>query len=161
MNDIGCELHHSQDVISNSDGSMTRLSRVIGYDVALRKILVQHFGSGIALRLLPSLSITGQKPMYGLIGKIIIKPGQRDALVSILLAATQSMPGCLSYILAADPGDAEGLWITEIWDSAESHTASLRLPAVEAALTAGRPLIVGFGEKFVTSPLGGFGTRLF
>ena len=100
------------------------------------------------------------KPMYGLIGKIKTHPGQRDALASILLQATQNMPGCLSYIVAADPGNDDALWITEIWDSAESHQASLHLPAVKAALVAGRPLIAGFGERFETHPVGGFGTQL-
>jgi quinol monooxygenase YgiN len=101
-----------------------------------------------------------QQPMYGLIGKIKTKPGQRDALAAILLPATQAMPGCLSYIIANDPADADALWITEAWDSAASHKASLDLPAIKAALQAGRPLIAGFGERFETQPVGGFGTRL-
>jgi quinol monooxygenase YgiN len=105
-------------------------------------------------------SIKQQKPMYGLIGKIKTKPGQRDALASILLQATKNMPGCLSYVIAIDPSDKDALWITEIWDSAEDHKASLQLPAVKAALLAGRPLISGLGERFETHPMGGFGTRL-
>ena len=95
--------------------------------------------------------------MYGMIGKIKTKPGQRDALASILLQATQAMPGCLSYVVAVDPTDDDALWITEIWDSAESHKASLDLPAVKAALQAGRPLISGFDQRFETHPIGGFG----
>ncbi|MES2901906.1 MAG: putative quinol monooxygenase [Pseudomonadota bacterium] len=95
--------------------------------------------------------------MYGLIGKINTKPGQRDALAAILLKGTSAMPGCLSYIVANDPKLADSLWITEVWDSAESHKASLALPAVKEALTQGRPLIVGFGERFETIPIGGVG----
>lgn len=95
--------------------------------------------------------------MYGLIGKIKIKTGQRDALARILLQATRSMPGCISYVIAADPNDGDALWITEVWDSAESHKASLKLPAVQAALQLGRPLIAGFGERFETQPIGGYG----
>ena len=98
--------------------------------------------------------------MYGVIGKIKTKPGQRDSLAAILLQATRSMPGCLSYVVASDPKDVDGLWITEVWDSAGSHKASLDLPAVKAALQAGRPLISGFGERFETNPIGGFGTSL-
>ena len=98
--------------------------------------------------------------MYGLITKIRAKPGQRGVLAPILLQATQAMPGCLSYVVAADPTNSDVLWITEVWDSAESHKASLNLPAVKAALQAGRPLISGIGERFETHPLGGFGTRL-
>ena len=95
--------------------------------------------------------------MYGLIGKCKAQPGQRDALAAILLQATKAMPGCLSYIVANDHADADGLWITEVWDNAASHKASLALPAVQAAMTAGRPLIAGFGERFETTPLGGYG----
>lgn len=95
--------------------------------------------------------------MYGLIGKIRTRPGQRDLLASILLKGTQGMPGCLSYIIANDPKDPDALWITEVWIDAESHRASLNLPAVKAALTEGRPLILGFGERFETRPLGGYG----
>ena len=101
-----------------------------------------------------------QKPMYGLITKINAKLGQGSILAPILLQATQAMPGCLSYVVAADPTNSDALWITEVWDSAESHKASLNLPAVKAAMQAGRPLISGFGERFETQPLGGFGTRL-
>lgn len=72
---------------------------------------------------------------------------------------TQAMPGCLSYVIADDSADSDALWITEVWDSATSHKASLSLPEVQAALQAGRPMIAGFGERFETHPVGGFGTR--
>lgn len=96
-------------------------------------------------------------PMYGLIGKMIATPGQRDALLAILLEGTADMPGCLSYVVAVDPADADTLWITEVWDSRESHAASLQLPAVQAAIAKGRPLIAGFGSRVETTPMGGHG----
>ena len=95
--------------------------------------------------------------MYGLIGKMNAKPGERDALAAILLGGTGSMPGCLSYIIASDPADPDGLWITEVWDSQESHQASLKLPAVQAAIAKGRPLIAGFSNRVETVPIGGYG----
>jgi quinol monooxygenase YgiN len=95
--------------------------------------------------------------MYGLIGKITAAAGQRDALASILTDATQRMPGCLSYVIAIDPADPDALWITEVWDSAESHKASLALPAVQAAIGTARPLIAGFSNRVETEPIGGFG----
>ena len=95
--------------------------------------------------------------MYGLIGKIKTTPGGREALAEILLAGLKDMPGCLSYIVAQDPSDPDALWVTEVWDSAESHQASLALSSVQAAIAKGRPLIVGFGERFETIPLGGHG----
>jgi quinol monooxygenase YgiN len=95
--------------------------------------------------------------MYGLIGKMTAVAGQRDALASMLLDSTQSMPGCLSYVIATDPGDADALWITEVWDNAASHKASLALPAVQAVITKATPLIVGFSNRVETVPIGGHG----
>ena len=95
--------------------------------------------------------------MYGLIGKMTAVAGQRDALASILLQGTGEMPGCLSYVIAKDPTDGDALWITEVWDSAESHRASLGLPGVQAAIAQGRPLIAGFSDRVETEPIGGQG----
>ena len=95
--------------------------------------------------------------MYGLIGKMLASPGNRDALVALLLEGTGDMPGCLSYVVATDPADPNAIWITEAWDSADSHAASLTLPAVQQTIARARPLIAGFGERFVTTPVGGHG----
>lgn len=95
--------------------------------------------------------------MYGLTGKMIAKPGQRDALIAILLRGTGEMPGCRIYVVSTDPADANAIWINEVWDSEEQHTASLQLPAVQAAIAEARPLIEGFGERFIMSPVGGVG----
>ncbi len=97
----------------------------------------------------------GQK--YGLIGKMKVVPGQRDALIAILLEGLANMPGCLSYIVAHDPTDPNALWITEAWDSQASHKSSLALASVQQAIARGRPLIAGFGERFETTPVGGQG----
>jgi quinol monooxygenase YgiN len=95
--------------------------------------------------------------MFGLIGKFTAKPGTRDELGQILLEGIGGMPGCLSYIVAADPADKDTLWITEVWDTQESHAASLGLPSVQAALKRGRPLIEGMEMVATTSPIGGHG----
>jgi quinol monooxygenase YgiN len=105
----------------------------------------------------PQPSAQGTTPMYGLIGKMLATPGDRDALVTLLLEGTAAMPGCLSYVIATDPKDANAVWITEAWDSAESHAASLKLPAVQQTIARARPLIAGFGERFETIPVGGQG----
>ena len=95
--------------------------------------------------------------MYGLIGKMTAETGQRDALAAILLDATGAMPGCVSYVIAADPADPDALWITEVWDNAASHKASLGLAAVQAAIARAKPLIAGFSDRVETIPLGGHG----
>lgn len=95
--------------------------------------------------------------MYGLIGKMVALPGKRDELAGILLDGVESMPGCLSYVIATDPADANALWITEVWDAKASHEASLSLPAVRAAIGKGKPLIASFSDGVVTTPIGGHG----
>lgn len=95
--------------------------------------------------------------MYGLIGKIVTTEGGRDELAAILLDVVAGMPGCLSYVVAKDVEDENALWITEVWDSETSHQESLSLPSVQEAIRKGRPLIAGFGERVVTTPLGGQG----
>ena len=95
--------------------------------------------------------------MYGLIGKMTASPGRRDELARAMLDGTQSMPGCLSYIIANDPADLDPLWITEVWEDKESHAASLTLPDVKTAIAKGRPLIAGFSNRVETTPIGGYG----
>lgn len=95
--------------------------------------------------------------MYGLIGKMRAKPGKRDDLLAILLRGTGSMPGCLNYIIAKDPADADAIWITEVWDNEASHKASLSLPDVRAAISEAMPNIAGFDSSTATEPVGGVG----
>jgi quinol monooxygenase YgiN len=97
------------------------------------------------------------KGMYGRIGKMRAKPGQRDTLVEILLQAVGEMPGCRSYVVATDADDAEAIWITEVWDSRESHRASLSMPVIRYAISKAKPLIAGFEDSVTTRPVGGHG----
>jgi quinol monooxygenase YgiN len=97
--------------------------------------------------------------MYGLIGKLKSTSGQRDALIAILLEGVSGMPGCLSYVVAKDPKDPDGIWITEAWESQAKHKASLALPSVQAAITKAKPIIAGFAEHFETEPVGGHGLK--
>ena len=94
--------------------------------------------------------------MYGLIGKMMAAPGQRDALIAILLESTNAMPGCLSYVVAKDVKDENAIWISEVWDSKDSHAASLTLPEVKAAQTPvkdARLLVTITKEEKVTASL--------
>ncbi|SDN88174.1 putative quinol monooxygenase [Phyllobacterium sp. OV277] len=95
--------------------------------------------------------------MYGLIGKMQAVAGKRDELLGIMLADVSEMPGCLSYVIATDPTDADGIWITEVWDNQESHRNSLALASVQATITKARPLIAGFSNHTETVPIGGLG----
>jgi quinol monooxygenase YgiN len=108
-----------------------------------------------------SLAFAQQRgDMYGLISKMTATPGKRDAVIAILLEAAANMPGCLSYIVAKDASDANSIWITEAWESRASHEASLSLPSVKEAVAKARPLIAGFSDRSVTTPVGGHGLVL-
>ncbi|MDT8757863.1 antibiotic biosynthesis monooxygenase [Sphingomonas psychrotolerans] len=90
---------------------------------------------------------------FGMIGKIKAQPGKRAELIAILGSGTGAMPGCRAYLIAEDAKDADAIWITEIWDDAASHKASLQLPSVREAIAKGRPLVAGFELSAETRPL--------
>jgi quinol monooxygenase YgiN len=98
-----------------------------------------------------------ERAMFGMIGKMTAAPGKRAELVALLLQATGAMPGCLSYVVAQDSADENAIWITEVWDSKENHDASLSLPEVRKSIAAARPIIAGFSNQVITTPVGGFG----
>jgi len=99
------------------------------------------------------------KPLYGLIGSLTAKPGQRAAVIAAIAGGSDAMPGCYSYVIAADTTNPDLIWITEVWDSKTSHDNSLKLPPVQAAIVKARPLIAGFGAQTVTTPVAGGGPR--
>lgn len=116
--------------------------------------------AALLTRFNPAAPVSGRKErahMYGLIVRVTAVPSKRDALIAILIAGATQMPGCLSYVVAKDSLDANAIWITEVWDSEESHSASLSLPGVKDAISHGKPLIAEFGRPTLTQPVGGYG----
>ena len=95
--------------------------------------------------------------MYGLIGKVTAVAGKRDALIAAMIGGSESMPGCLSYVVAKDPTEPETIWVTEVWDSRESHRASLKIESVKAVIGKAMPLIAEFGLSVETEVVGGHG----
>lgn len=93
--------------------------------------------------------------MFGMIGKMRAAAGKRAELIAILADSTETMPGCLSYIVAEDASDPDGIWITEVWTDEASHKASLQLASVKAAITKARPIIAGFDMSVKTTPTSG------
>lgn len=100
---------------------------------------------------------TQRSLMYGQIAKITAVPGKRDELSTLLVEGTANMPGCLSYIVAQDANDEDSIWVSEAWDSKQSHEASLSLPSVKTTISKARPLIAAFSNRVVTTPVGGIG----
>ena len=114
-------------------------------------------GSAGLLLAIPAEVLAMDETRYGLIGKLRAQPGKRAELIAILLEGTGEMPGCKAYIVAEDAKESDVIWITEVWDKAESHKASLQLPAVQAAIARGRPLIAGFDSQVELDVAGGVG----
>ena len=85
--------------------------------------------------------------MFGLIGKMVAVEGKRDDLIRILVDGTSKMPGCISYVVAKDSKDANGIWVTEVWDSKEDHDNSLQVPGVKELIAQAMPLLAGRSEK--------------
>ena len=64
------------------------------------------------------------------------------------------MPGCLSYLVSIDPGDAEGVWIAECWANGEAHRDWLRSDATKALIVRLAPLMAGYSERHEVTPMG-------
>ena len=53
-------------------------------------------------------------------GRIFVKPGRRDAFVAAsreAVEAARQAPGCLDFVVAADPIEAERINVYEQWES--------------------------------------------
>ena len=97
---------------------------------------------------------------HGLHGSIRARPGQREALATLMLEAARvagAAPGCELYVVSTVEGDDDAVWITEIWRSVEDHDASLAMPEVRQLIARGRELIDAMGERQVLTVLGGHG----
>jgi quinol monooxygenase YgiN len=87
--------------------------------------------------------------MYMLHGRLSAQPGKRDELLAILTEGDQAepLPGCRLYLVAVDETDADGVWVTEVWESEEAHMASLQLDRVKEQIARAMPLIDPTGFK--------------
>jgi quinol monooxygenase YgiN len=93
--------------------------------------------------------------VYGLVAKLTAANGRRSELTETLVACPPQMPGCISYVIAEDALDENILWVTEIWDSEESHAAAVKLPVVQKAIVDAKPMIAGFEKVATTRPVRG------
>lgn len=97
--------------------------------------------------------------MYGYQGTMRTQPGRRDEVVAILLRDVEGLraAGCVAYVVSVSDADPDAVYVSEIWDSKESHDASLELPTTKAAIAEAMPMLTG---EFLGSELdviGGLG----
>ena len=97
---------------------------------------------------------------YGLCGKIVATEGHGDVLAQHLLeaaAALDDVATCQMYVVSRDPGDADAVWVIEVWENAAAHRSSLELEPIQELITRARPVIAGMGDRFELLPMGGKG----
>jgi quinol monooxygenase YgiN len=88
-----------------------------------------------------------------------VKPGQRDAVVEILLRDQDAVKdiGCDLYMVGTLADQPDSVCVTEVWTSREAHRASLALPSVQAAIAEAMPMLTGDFKQTEFSPMGGLG----
>ncbi|NDV02239.1 putative quinol monooxygenase [Pseudoroseicyclus tamaricis] len=93
--------------------------------------------------------------MHGVVGKIVARPGQREAVIKVLEDRPREVPGCLSYVVARDVDDGSAVWVTEIWKSPAVHATSLRSPGAREMVDRLRPLVATVERVATTHILSG------
>lgn len=96
---------------------------------------------------------------FGMYGKLVAQPGQRDALVAALLQAAEAMrhvPGCELYIVNTSPTEPDVIWVTEVWSSRKAHQEALEREEAKTTIAQNRHLIAG-GDRIELVPIGGKG----
>ena len=112
--------------------------------------------SAVAL-LAPVVPAAAQDPdapraLYGVIGQIVAKPGMREDLIVLFRDGMDAFEGCLGFVVAVDPADADAIWLTEVWEAKAARDFSLT-----TLMTQAQPLIARMGAQTLTEPLGGIG----
>ncbi len=96
---------------------------------------------------------------YGLNGSMKTRPGERDAVIGIVLAGVERLrdAGCLAYIVTE--GDPDEIVIFEVWESKQHHLDSLQLPEVREAIVKAMPLLTGEFSSREVNVVGGLGLQ--
>ncbi len=97
--------------------------------------------------------------------KATARPGQGEALARKLLevaSVLRETPGCLLYVINREAGEADVVWVTELWQSQEQLDAALQSDDARSKIPEVLELVQdgdsGF-ERIDLEPLGGVGHR--
>jgi quinol monooxygenase YgiN len=94
---------------------------------------------------------------YGLSGSMVCKPGQRAAVIAILLNGVERLreAGCHLYIIGE--GETDEIVVFEVWESKRRHDDSLTVPEVRESIARAMPTLTGeFSSREITI-VGGLG----
>ena len=101
---------------------------------------------------------------FGLYGKFVVKEGERDTLVDILLGAAESMRSleeCEVYLVNTSEDDPNAVYVYEVWSNEGAHQASLSLEATQRLIERAKPIITGMERISTLKPRGGKGISSF
>jgi quinol monooxygenase YgiN len=94
-------------------------------------------------------------------GKAVAHPGHGEELAGILLAAADGMsdsPGCELYLVSAQKGEPDIVWVTELWQSQADLDASVK--QIQGSDSVARAMsLVQSWEMIELDLLGGKGPR--
>lgn len=113
---------------------------------ARRKFLQNTLiAAGIAA--MPHLPLKGQNKImnkFGLYGKLQAQAGKGKELGQILLKAAKLMEnakGCILYLVNKEVGNADCVYIMEVWERKEDHDNSLKVPGVSELIKQALPIL--------------------
>jgi len=98
--------------------------------------------------------------MYTLTGKFTTQAGKREALVEVLLRASNIVSQffeCRVYVVNEDIADETCVWVFEIWDDKESHDMSLKNEQIRSLIADAMPLMNGAPVGTELKVIGGHG----
>ena len=79
---------------------------------------------------------------FGVIAHLTSQAGKRDAMIDALKGLI-GMKGNISFVIAKDGKNENGIYITEIWESKEAHDAALGTDQFKAAFGKAAPMMGG------------------
>ncbi|MGE7602370.1 putative quinol monooxygenase [Peribacillus sp. NPDC097675] len=83
---------------------------------------------------------------FGLYGKFIVREGERDNVVDILLEAAESMRNleeCEIYLVSVSEDELHTVYVHEVWSNEKAHQDSLTLEATQTLIKRAKPMITG------------------
>ena len=98
--------------------------------------------------------------MYALTGRFTTQASKREALVEVLLRASNivsQFSECRAYVVNEDIADETCVWVFEIWDDKESHDMSLKNEQIRSLIADAMPLMNGAPVGTELKVIGGHG----
>jgi quinol monooxygenase YgiN len=100
---------------------------------------------------------------FGMTTRLVVYPGQRGALVDLLLVAAERVAdasGCYLYVVSTSTEEPDAVWVSEAWRSKAYYEARMSRPDVRQLMSAMAPLIASRAEPVLVVPLGGKGLQV-